>query len=62
MTFRPEHELHTRRRSRNLGLFIVLFGFVAVIFGLTVAKVRIEGETLTGSGTVQTETKAGVSE
>ena len=36
---RATHELHTRRWGRNLGLGIVLAGFVAVIFGLTVAKV-----------------------
>ena len=36
---RATHELHTRRWGRNLGLGIVLVGFVAVIFGLTVAKV-----------------------
>ena len=34
-----EHELHKRRFGRNLGLGLVLAGFVALIFGLTVAKV-----------------------
>jgi len=61
MTFRPEHELHTRRRSRNIGLFLVLFGFVAVVFGLTIAKVRIEDQTVPGA-TVGTQVQTGVSE
>lgn len=39
MSFREEHELHKRRFGRNLGLGLVLAGFVALIFGLTVAKV-----------------------
>lgn len=36
---RAEHELHTRRRSRNIGLGLTLVGLVAVVFGLTVVKV-----------------------
>ncbi|MGR3320657.1 MAG: hypothetical protein ACU0DK_01855 [Pseudooceanicola sp.] len=39
MYFREEHELHKRRRGRNLGLGVVLAAFVALIFGLTVVKV-----------------------
>ncbi|QEW21784.1 hypothetical protein LA6_003996 [Marinibacterium anthonyi] len=39
MSFRVTHELHARRRSRNLGVGLVLVAFVAIIFGLTVAKV-----------------------
>lgn len=39
MTFRPPHEMHRRRFSRNLGLGIVLAGFVALVFALTVVKV-----------------------
>ncbi len=34
-----EHELHTRRRGRNIGLGLTLVAFIAIIFGLTVAKV-----------------------
>lgn len=40
MVIRVEHELHGRRRGRNLGLLAVLVGLVAVVFGLTVAKVQ----------------------
>ncbi len=39
MSFRKPHELHGRRFGRNLGLGIVLAGSVALIFGLTIAKV-----------------------
>ena len=39
MSFREEHELHKRRFGRNLGLGLVLAGFVALVFALTVAKV-----------------------
>lgn len=33
------HELHNRRKSRNVGVFVVLAAFVAIVFGLTVVKV-----------------------
>jgi len=35
---RPEHELHTRRRGRNMALGLVLLSFVALIFAVTVVK------------------------
>ncbi|MGX9856059.1 hypothetical protein ACR03S_11540 [Limimaricola variabilis] len=35
---RVEHELHHRRRGRNLGVGLLLVGFVALMFGLTVVK------------------------
>ena len=35
-----EHELHRRRASRNIGLGLVLAAFVALVFGLTVVKVK----------------------
>ena len=38
-----EHEIHRRRRSRNVGLAVVLVAFVALVFGLTVVKVQ-EGD------------------
>lgn len=44
-----EHELHRRRRSRNVGLGIVLALFIALVFGLTVVKVRVgQGNMLKG--------------
>lgn len=39
MAIHPEHELHARRRSRNLGLGLVLGAFAALIFGLSVVKI-----------------------
>lgn len=40
MVMQTEHELHRRRRSRNVGLGLVLLAFVALVFALTVVKVR----------------------
>ena len=40
MAFRaPEHEIHHRRFSRNLGVGLALTCFVALVFALTVVKV-----------------------
>lgn len=40
MALRAESELHRRRSGRNVGLALVLAGFVALVFGLSVAKIR----------------------
>ena len=40
MALNTEHEIHRRRRSRNVGLGLVLLAFVALVFGLTVVKVQ----------------------
>lgn len=39
MTLRPEHALHARRRGRNVGVGLLLGGFVVLVLALTVAKV-----------------------
>lgn len=39
MGIKVEHELHTRRRGRNLGVGLILVGMVGIVFGLTVVKV-----------------------
>lgn len=39
MTIRAEHEIHQRRLGRNVGLGLVLIGFVALVYFLTIAKV-----------------------
>ncbi len=44
MAFRPDHELHKRRFGRNMGLGLVLVAFVALVFGLTIAKVSGGGK------------------
>lgn len=46
MSLSRQHELHKRRFSRNLGLGLVLVGFVALIFGLTVVKVSTDDFTM----------------
>lgn len=40
MAIRAEHDLHSRRRSRNVGVGLSLLAFIAVMFGLTVAKIE----------------------
>ena len=35
---RKEHELHRRRRGRNVGLLVVLLAFAALLFWVTIAK------------------------
>lgn len=40
MPMQTEHEIHSRRRSRNVGVGLVLLGFVALVFALTVVKVQ----------------------
>lgn len=42
-TLRPTHELHKRRFSRNLGVSLSLVAFIALVFGLTIAKVQSGG-------------------
>lgn len=39
MSFRTEHEIHQRRKGRNIGLGLSLAGFVVLILSLTVVKV-----------------------
>lgn len=45
---RPDtHEIYTRRRSRNVGLGLVLAGFVALVFAVTIVKLG-EGQKMEG--------------
>ena len=39
MSFRAPHELHQRRRGRNIGLGLVLGALICLVFALTVVKV-----------------------
>ncbi|MBE3637787.1 hypothetical protein [Mangrovicoccus algicola] len=39
------HEIHARRFGRNLGVGLCLLAFVALVFGLTIAKVSGQGAT-----------------
>lgn len=38
MAIHPEHELHTRRKGRNLAVGLILGGFVAMIFAVSIVK------------------------
>lgn len=40
MAIQAEHEIHQRRKSRNIGVGVILVVFIAIVFGLTVVKVR----------------------
>lgn len=45
MAITKTHELHQRRFGRNLGVGLSLLAFVAVVFGLTIAKISNTGPT-----------------
>ena len=44
MALKVEHELHQRRRGRNLGVGLLLLAFIGIVFGLTVVKVLQLGD------------------
>ena len=44
MAIRVEHEIHTRRKGRNIGVGLLLIGFIGIVFGLTVVKVLQLGD------------------
>lgn len=44
MAIKVEHELHERRKGRNYGVGLLLAGFIAIVFGLTVVKVLQLGD------------------
>ncbi|QUJ75299.1 cytochrome C oxidase assembly protein [Sulfitobacter albidus] len=39
MAIKAEHEIHTRRRGLNLGVGLMLGGFVVLIMALTFVKI-----------------------
>ena len=45
MAIVKEHEMHQRRFGRNLGVGLTLLAFVALVYGLTVAKMQ-SGDTM----------------
>jgi len=53
MAIHRDHELHTRRWGRNLGLGLVLGAFVLLIFGLTFVKVARQGHIPPGTVVIQ---------
>ncbi len=38
MAIRKEHELHARRKGRNIALGLVLAGFIALVFAVSIVK------------------------
>ncbi|MGP1354999.1 hypothetical protein [Roseicyclus sp.] len=40
MPIAETHELHRRRFGRNVGVALSLVFFAAIVFGLTIAKIR----------------------
>jgi len=43
MPITETHEIHKRRFGRNLGVALTLAGFVAIVFLLTMSKIRNGG-------------------
>ena len=39
MALNREHELHTRRKGRNIGVGLLLVSFIVLVFALTFVKV-----------------------
>jgi hypothetical protein len=44
MAIKVEHEIHQRRKGRNMGVGLLLAGMIAIVFGLTVVKVLQLGD------------------
>lgn len=56
MNIRAEHEIHNRRRGRNVGIGLMLGGFVVLVMLLTFVKVRnVDFDTMPGAATTQQE-------
>ncbi|WP_118137108.1 hypothetical protein [Oceanicella sp. SM1341] len=45
--FKPEHELHSRRKGRNTSLGLILGGFVLLVFLVTIVKL-MNGQMIQG--------------
>ena len=39
MSIRAEHEIHQRRKGRNMGVGLMLAGFVVLVMALTFVKI-----------------------
>ncbi len=38
MAIQPQHELHSRRKTRNMAMGLILGGLVAMIFAVSIVK------------------------
>lgn len=45
---KAEHELHSRRKSRNMGVGLVLVGFAGLMFALSIVKITSLGGPIEG--------------
>lgn len=43
MTIRAEHEIHQRRKGRNVGVGLMLAAFVVLVLALTFVKITSGG-------------------
>ncbi len=59
MALRPEHEIHTRRFGRNLGVGLTLGAFIVIVFAMTVVKVTQGGSMQAPAAQTATEPAKG---
>jgi len=54
MALRQEHEIHTRRFGRNLGVGLTLGAFIIIVFAMTIVKTThgepMQGDAATAAG------------
>jgi len=54
MALRQEHEIHTRRFRRNLGVGLTLGAFIIIVFAMTIVKIThgepMQGDAATAAG------------
>lgn len=43
MAMKREHELHQKRKGRNMGVLLALCAFVAMLFAVTIVKLGENG-------------------
>jgi len=41
MSIHPEHEIHTRRKGRNMAVGLILGGLIAMTFSVTIVKLSV---------------------
>lgn len=58
MSIRAEHEIHNRRKGRNVGVGLMLGGFVVLVMALTFVKItNIDFNDLAG-GAIQPQVES----